>query len=177
MKNIIKKYNYAFGYAKSTLVTAGLAGIIAIVLALILMISGNLSVEEGIILLISGAIVTAIGVLVLLHTRSKCPLGKQGLIGLALSMCAVALGYGFVFAFRTIGKMLGIHVSSGDEPTKGYASFYIRESDHASCTLYSVLDERIATLHDEQGNSISVHRDSFGSDILYDDAGNRYRPR
>lgn len=174
MKKIMEKYNYAFGYVKSYLVLAGVCGLGFVIFSLWQLLSGNAPASEALILLVSGIVVLGIGTIVLLQTRAKCPLQKRKTVSLILVMCFVAIVGCFTLAFRVFGKLLGMGGGAGGN--QKFANRYICESTGESCTLYSVTNDKIATLHDSQGNSISVYQPNENSDLLYDDAGVSYRP-
>ena len=174
MKSVMAKYNYAFGYVKSYLVLAGIAGVAFLLIGFLQLIFGDLDGKEAIPMMIGGAVIALLGALVLIQTRSKCPENKRGIVGLIFTMAFVAVVGCFTLAFRVFGKLLGIGGNSAGGT--GFSNRYIREYDGANCTLYSVLDDTHATLKDDQGECISVSPGMGNSDLVYDDSNNSYRP-
>ena len=174
MKSVMAKYNHAFGYVKSYLVLAGIAGVAFLLIGLLQLAFGDLEGKDAVPMIVGGAVVALLGTLVLIQTRSKCPENKRGIVGLVLTMAVVAVVGCFTLAFRVFGKLLGI----GGSSTGGtvFANRYIRESDGANCTLFSVLDDTHATLKDDHGECISVSPGMSDSGLVYDDSNNSYRP-
>ena len=179
MNKIMAKYDYAFGYVKGYFVLCGFLALGLIGFALWGLISQSIPLGGVFGLLIAGFIAVGIAVIVILHTRSKCPPDRRGIIGLALNMMLVgfvgAFASGWRSAMKIFGKFFGWAGSYSTNSNQKFSNQYYKDSDHSTCFLHSVLNDSHATIKDESGNLISVHFHG-DSGLVCDDSGNLYYP-
>lgn len=181
LKNLMARYNYAFGYVSSFFFFIGtIFGPIGIIWGIIDVITRH-STERILDSLIFGLILFLVAVIIFLFTRKKCPEEKKGIVGLMLSMVIVGIYASLMLVwffakwfFKLVFHISGSSSSGMASNTTKFANGYERDIDGQWCSLYST-NMGYAYLMDGSGNMIGVR--PYGSDgLVIDDAGNLYRP-
>lgn len=179
MRSVMAKYNYAFGYISGILIDLTILSIIMIPIALVQIATGNMSFQDAVgNTLIPGAIFIVLGVIAFAMAFKKCPPDKKNPVVLVIWMFIAGIVAYFIAVWWVIkkGAKLFFHISlgssSGDKT--GFASGYYRDSDNASCTLWTT-NLNYAILKDSQGNEIEVRKHG-DENLVIDNSGNLYRP-